>query len=97
MSAPANSRECILELRGRNVVGVLQSGLPLNRPDLSLGTTTIIFDDGSGLSFTGAFWTESKNDVEAALANLRRRMEEAGALAADALRIAGQIRQGIEP
>lgn len=102
MSAPSNTRECVLQFKGRTVFGVLMSALPLDGSVRE--TVTIVFDDGSGLTFTGAFWAESRVDVELALGRLRRQMETAGvallayqALAEDALRMAGEIRQEGEP
>jgi len=88
---PANTRECVLQHRGKTVIGVLCGALPLNRGDLSSSTTSVLFDDGSALTFAGAFWTDSPQDVEVAVERLRRQLAETADLTAETLRLAGKL------
>jgi hypothetical protein len=78
----ANTKECILYFKGCKVIGVLQDRLPMGRLDLSRGTTTILFDNGMGLTFKGTYWPESKEDIAYAKKELWLRADRQSALAA---------------
>lgn len=93
MTAASNTIECILDFRGAKVVGVLQGALPIGREDLARGTTTLIFDDGRGFTFSdnGAFWAESPHDVRRALDVERRHLERNAAALDAVLRAAGEM------
>jgi hypothetical protein len=93
MGAASNTVECVLEHRGKVIAGVMMGQLPLGRADLASGTVTIIFTDGSGFTFRGSFWSETKDDVSRALGRFREQMEAAGLFAAEALRLAGMAAQ----
>lgn len=68
--------EAVLSFRGRKVVGVLTGGIPLG----PASATTIVFDDGSGLSFSGPCCVVSSELVSIAReqirSNLKRAIEE---------------------
>jgi hypothetical protein len=93
MVAAANTRECILQHRGKKIIGALFGALPIGRADLADGTVTIVLDDGSGLTFssTGAYWTEPKDDVSRAIGRIREQLEASSAMSAEYLRLAGEV------
>jgi hypothetical protein len=90
VSAASNTRECILQHRGKRIIGCLFGQLPRSRADISSGTVSIILDDGSALTFSasGAYWTDSKADVDWAIGRFRKTVEETGRLAAEAIALA---------
>jgi hypothetical protein len=92
VSAASNTRECILEHRGKRIKGALFSQLPFGRADLASGTTTLVFDDGTGFTFAsnGSFWSETKRDVSRAIERFQRQLEETGLLAKQARDMAGR-------
>ena len=91
--ASSNTKECFRESIGRTIVGVLFNALPFGRYDLAQGTTTMVFDDGSGLTVAsnGSFWQESRDVVERAVASQRGELERAKADLEDVLRVAGAL------
>jgi len=93
MPAAANTRECILQHRGKKIIGALFGALPIARQDLADGTVTLVLDDGSGLTFSsaGAYWTESKDDVSRAIGRIREQLEASSAMSAEYLRLAGEV------
>lgn len=64
--AASNTEECLLELRGRTIVGVLMNA---THATTSQSTRTLLLDDGTGITWNerGAFWRESANDVKRVL------------------------------
>ena len=70
--AASNTKECFRECVGKKVVGVLFDVMPLGRSDLSIGTKTLLFDDGSGLTISskGTFWSQRPKEVKLAIATL---------------------------
>ncbi len=66
MSA-ANTSDCIRDLMGKTIVGVLFN--PVNRRDLATGNKTLVFDDGTGFTFSssGTFWSETAKDIARAV------------------------------
>ncbi len=87
----SNSRECLAALRDKKIVGFLQGALPVSRSDIARGTTTLVFEDGTGFTFNGigAYWHESADDVKRALERLRSQLEETGGTLAAILGMAG--------
>lgn len=75
MSAASNTEECMLELKGRKIVGVLTAAFPLVNRDLARSTHSFILDDGTAFTFNsnGSFWRETHDDVRHAL---KERMAE---------------------
>lgn len=69
----SNTHDCIKATRGLTIVGFLFDALPLGRSDLSRGTKTLVFSDGTGLTFSssGSYWPESAVDIQRAI----KRME----------------------
>ena len=88
----SNSRECLSSLRDKRVVGFLEDALPINRADLARGTTTLVFEDGTGFTFTdqGSFWHENAEDVARALDRLRKHLEQTRATIESLLAMAGK-------
>ena len=76
-TATSNTHECFSICVGRKVVGVLFDALPLSRRDLATGNKTLVFEDGYGLtiSSSGSDWTETRDDVAAAI---RRKRDDLG-------------------
>jgi hypothetical protein len=68
--AASNTKECFRECVGKKVVGVLFDAMPPGRTDLSCGTKTLLFDDGSGLTISskGTFWVEHPEEIKRAIA-----------------------------
>jgi hypothetical protein len=68
MSA-SNTKECVRELVGRRIVGVLFNALPLNDRSLASGNKTLVFEDGTGFTFSsnGSYWQESAENVRRAV------------------------------
>jgi hypothetical protein len=69
MSA-ANTKECVRELVGREIIGVLFDALPTSDRSLASGNKTLVFKDGSGFTFSnnGSFWKETADDIRRAVA-----------------------------
>ena len=89
-TAASNTRECILQHRGKKIIGALFGALPMSGP---IGTVTLVLDDGSGLTFSnaGAYWTESKDDVARAIGRIREQLETSSAMSAEYLRLASEV------
>jgi hypothetical protein len=51
MAATSNTFECFRDVIGLKVVGVLKDAMPPSRRDLAAGTKTLVFEDGTGLTF----------------------------------------------
>ena len=89
----SNTRGAIMTFIGCQVKGLLESALPLSRRDLAAGNKTIVFTCGWGLTFNrnGAYWVDSTDDIQVAIARLQReyadttgRLEELFTLAGEA-------------
>jgi hypothetical protein len=91
MVAASNSRDCFKECVGKKVTGVLFDAFPIRRIDLSSGSKTLIFDDGSGLTVAsnGSFWTETAKDVKWAVDARIRELSDVKTEIAAALSVAG--------
>ena len=94
MSA-ANTAECILQFRGKKLVGVLFYALPSTNADIAGRTITLVFDDGTGLSFSGvdsrpSFWAERREDVESGTNRLIAQLEASGAKIRELLELRGK-------
>jgi hypothetical protein len=91
MSAASNSAECLRELSGRTIVGILQDAMPPHRPDLAQGTKTLVLDDGTGFTFTrnGAFWRETSDNIDRAIRREKQRLADAIGETAELLKLAG--------
>ena len=91
--AASNTRECFSECVGRRIIGVLFHALPVGRRDLAAGTKTLVFDDGTGLTFTGngAYWQEPADEIARAVAERRRALDAAKNEIADVLALAGAL------
>jgi|WetSurSiteA1Bulk_404760.scaffolds.fasta_scaffold141295_1 hypothetical protein len=74
------------------VKGVLFDALPVGRQDLAMGTETLIFDDGTGLTFAsnGSYWRESAEHVVRAIDQRKRALREAHSEIAEVLALAGE-------
>ena len=92
MSA-ANTQDCIRDLIGKTVVGVLFDALPVNHQDLAVGTKTIVFDDGMGFTFNsrGAFWRETAKDITRAVGLKEQELRSIEADIKDVLTVAGKV------
>lgn len=94
MSA-SNTRECVLDLRGLKVVGFIEGLLPRGDRDIASHCKTILFDDGTGFTWSenGSFWRESKEHVTSAINELqadleRTRLQQADLIVASGARTA---------
>jgi len=83
LSAASNTKDCFRDLVGKHIKGVLFDTLPLGRADLSAGTKTIVFFDGTGLTIAsnGSFWPESADTIRQAINTAKREIEGVLALA----------------
>ncbi len=91
MSA-ANTKDCVRDLINKKVVGVLFDALPITQ-DLSRGTKTLIFDDGTGFTFNsrGAFWRETAKDITRAVGLKEQELRLIEADIKDVLTVAGEV------
>lgn len=91
MSVAANTQNCVRAIVGKKIVGVMFDALPVQRRDLASGNKTLVFDDGSGFTFTsgGAFWLENADDVARAVALKRDELEAVQRDIQDVLDLAG--------
>ncbi len=91
MSA-ANTKDCVRDLIGKKVVGVLFNALPIH-PHLQTGTKTLIFDDGTGFTFNsrGAFWKETAKDITRAVGSKEQELRLIEADIKDVLTVAGEV------
>jgi hypothetical protein len=89
--AASNTKECFRECIGKKIVGVLFDTLPVGRRDLAVGTYTLVFDDGSGLTFkhNGAFWQESKEEIRQGIDNAKENLKHATTELEGVLEVAG--------
>ena len=73
----SNTKDCFRECIGKRVRGVLFDALPAGRCDLSVGTKTLIFEDGSGLTISskGTFWLENPEEIQRAVGSRRVELE----------------------
>ena len=70
MGNPAsNTKDCFREFLGMKMTGVLFDVMPISRADLKAGNTTMIFEDGRGLTISsrGSYWVESEKEVTRAV------------------------------
>ena len=90
--AASNTKECIRECIGRTIIGVLFDACPPHRKDLSAGTKTFVFDDGTGLTFAmnGSFWQVSTDEITRAVRMRRAELDRVVADLKDVLAMAGQ-------
>ena len=65
----SNTRDCFRACVGKRVIGVLFEALPAGRRNLAIGTKTLIFEDGTGLTIAGngSFWIENSEDIKRAI------------------------------
>lgn len=75
--SPPNTPAAVLDHLGAKVVGVLHGVLPLGQPDPLV--VTILFDDGTGLSIRGSFWSEATADVTKALGDRVKAIQDEAA------------------
>lgn len=94
--AASNTRECVRELVGKHIRGVLFDALPIGRADLSEGNKTLVFFDGTGFTFAanGSFWQESADDVRRAIGITKGKLIAAKREVEDVLHLAGSTPSG---
>lgn len=65
----SNTRECFTTFKGQRLIGMLFNALPVSRRDLAAGTTTLIFEDGRGLTISsnGSYWVDAADEVKRAV------------------------------
>ena len=92
MSA-ANTRDCVRDLIGKKIVGVLFDALPVSHRDLQTGTKTLVFDDGTGFTFNsrGAFWKETAKDITRAVELKKQELHAIETDIKDVLTVAGEV------
>lgn len=93
MSGTANTKDCVRAIIGRKVIGVLFDALPMNRRDLSQGNKTLIFEDGTGFTFSdrGTFWLENASDIDRAIAKTELELRLRQSDLKDVLAVAGAL------
>ena len=74
----SNTESCFREFIGKMIVGVLFDTFPLGRKDLSIGSKTFVFSDGSAftLNRNGSFGVESRDDVRDAIRELKKTLTD---------------------
>jgi len=74
----SNTKDCFRECVGKKIKGVLFDALPVGDRHIAIGTKTLVFDDGSGLTITsgGAFWIESATEIGRAIEIKRSELED---------------------
>lgn len=93
--AASNTKECFDEFIGLRVKGVLFNALPQARKDLAAGTTTLVFEDGRGLTFKAndsgfmVWWIESQEDIARAIDAERDALRSAQRRTRELLSMAG--------
>ena len=89
----ANTKDCVRDLIGKKIVGVLFDALPVSHRDLQTGTKTLVFDDGTGFTFNsrGAFWRETKKDITRAVGLREQELRLIEADIKDVLTVAGEV------
>lgn len=87
----SNTEDCLRQLIGRRVVGVLVGQLPLNAKDIADHCTTFVLEDGRGFTFSsnGSHWLENRDDVRRAIDRKCQELERTKATLDDLLRVAG--------
>ena len=89
----SNTKECFRECVGKTVKGVLFCALPINDRDIASRTKTLVFDDGTGLTFSdnGSFWPEHASDVRRAVERKRDELNATKGEIAGVLALAGEL------
>lgn len=87
----ANTRECFNEFIGQRLVGMLFDALPLNRPDLSSGNRSMVFEDGRALTLAdnGSYWIDTADEVQRAIRAKQKQLDATAREIADVLKLAG--------
>lgn len=98
MQSASNTKDCFRDLVGKHIKGVLVDTLPLGRADLSAGTKTIVFFDGTGLTIAlnGSFWPESTDMVRQAINIAKRDLKNAKREIEGLLALAGKGQRTME-
>jgi hypothetical protein len=88
----SNTKDCVRDLVGKRIVGVLFDALPVNRSDLASGNKTLVFDDGSGFTFNsiGSFWAETAAELERAITQKKSELSALEQDIRDVLALAGE-------
>lgn len=75
----SNTFECFLTFRGQKMLGVLGNVWPLQSQSEGGENTTMVFEDGRGLTISsgGAHWVSSQQDVARAIQSLRSDLKKA--------------------
>ena len=91
--AASNTRDCFRECIGHTVIGVLFDALPIERYDLAKGNKTLVFDDGTGLTFSssGSYWRENAANIARATAKAEERLRRTQGEIAAVLELAGRL------
>jgi hypothetical protein len=89
----SNTHEAVRDCIGHKIVGVLFDACPPSRPDLALGNKTLVFEDGTGMTFSnsGSFWREAKQEIEWAVAKQQRALDNAKRELEGVLQVAGEL------
>jgi hypothetical protein len=90
----SNTRDCFCACVGKRVKGVLFDAIPVGREDLSSGTKTLIFEDGSGLTIAsnGSFWLDSVEQIQRAILRKLKELEVMDDEIKEVLEAAGAMR-----
>jgi len=69
MNPTSNTPDCFREFVGKRMIGLLFNAFPRGRRDLSVGSKTLVFEDGRGLTISsnGSYWVEEADAVKSAV------------------------------
>jgi hypothetical protein len=89
----SNTRDCFRACVGKRIKGVLFDAIPAGRKDLSSGTKTLIFEDGSGFTIArnGSFWIDGVEQIKRAILHKREELEVTNAEIKEVLKEAGEM------
>ena len=85
--AASNTRECFTEVVGKKVIGVI-----FNRADPEREPRiTLVFEDGTGLCFSGTFWRENAETVALETSKKQKELELLRDELSEVLKLAGVL------
>lgn len=89
----SNTSDCFRASIGKKVVGFYERGEYSGVLECTLTKRTLVFDDGTGLTFcsNGAYWLESAEEVRRAIAVVKGELDRTERGLRDVLALAGVV------